>query len=134
MKLLTLRAYIDFIDNDMQEKNKKGICDLRKESFDWLLIIVKYNDYLKQKLTVDDFIGDKAVFVGFKEKKSSLKLIVHQLYTDNFSILFHAPYNHKVNMQAYCIKPNGYDTYNLRFIKTFADLAEMTKDNPLKLR
>ena len=138
MKLLTLSVHIDFICNDMQTKSKAGILDIKKQSFAWLMTIVGYNDYLKRTLTKEDFMGDWAVFEELKKKQNSNNLIECTLYNDRFNISFYKPYTLEnktiAKIEAYCIKPNGWKVYNLRFIETFADLAEMTKDNPLKLR
>jgi hypothetical protein len=60
MRLITLSKYFDSI----LEKVKKG--ELSKEvAFD---LIEKYQLFLSQKVTLDMFIGENAIFKGFKVK------------------------------------------------------------------
>lgn len=114
IQLLTLDEYISNVDIDMQHKNEEGTYDLKKESFDWLLSIVKYRIYLNTPLTLKNLFKR----VDFNEYEAIDKgNRIRVLLKGDIYLTF---------------KNGGQDERSP--IQTFAQLAEVSKEDLITLK
>lgn len=121
--LLAILPFITMIDN--------GLCG--EDSRD-LMRIIDYADILEHtKITEGLFIGEDAIFEGFKKNNFGGPTTPNKYYTKRISISFYK-FKTRVSIQAFTVKDNGWEANDFVFIKTLFDLALLTKENPLKLK